>query len=156
MCQVHKNRYKGSIPTEGKKAGKTMNKKLYLIFYLICFIITISISACGPNESNTSTNRTQTESTQDKLAADGNKQNETNTGEKVIETNAVKSGYTDTSNHTELTIDKIKQSYNADEKILSILEYENYVLVESQVPTYTNRYILYDFKNRRQGSPSNW
>lgn len=53
------------------------------------------------------------------------------------------------SNNTKskLTLDEIKQSYaKTDEKILSTKEYKNYVLVESQAPTFANRFTLYDLK----------
>lgn len=46
-----------------------------------------------------------------------------------------------------LTLEQIKQSYSkTDEKVLNTQEHRNYVLVESQVSTNGNRFILYDLK----------
>lgn len=46
-----------------------------------------------------------------------------------------------------LTLEQINQSYaKTDEKVLNTQEYKNYVLVESQAPTISNRFTLYNLK----------
>lgn len=51
----------------------------------------------------------------------------------------------DSSN--KLTLEEIKESYSkTNENILSTKEYENYLLVESQIATFANRFTFYDLK----------
>ena len=112
-----------------------MNKKFYYVICFICFVGIFFVSSCNLNETKEISSDTVNNITQGKLTSDAT--NDITQVESVPST-------ADNKINENLTIDKIKQSYKADEKILNTLEHGNYVLVESQVPTYANKYILYD------------